>query len=128
VGARRHWSGARDEGNLWHFDKPARSDLHPTMKPVALVERAIVNSSRRGGRVLDPFGGSGTTLVAAERTGRRAALVEVDARYVDVIVRRWTGLANGLSAGRIARLEATGQSFDEVAAERRPAAVAESTA
>jgi DNA modification methylase len=59
------------------------------MKPVELVERAINNSSQRGDVVLDPFGGSGTTLIAAERTGRRARLIELDPKYVDVIVHRW---------------------------------------
>jgi DNA modification methylase len=59
------------------------------MKPVALVERAIRNSSKPRDTVLDPFGGSGTTMVAAERTGRRAVLLEIDPAYADVIVRRW---------------------------------------
>ena len=59
------------------------------MKPVELVERAIRNSSRPGNVVLDPFGGSGTTLIAAEKSGRSARLIELDPKYVDVIVRRW---------------------------------------
>jgi DNA modification methylase len=59
------------------------------MKPVELVERAIRNSSRPGNVVLDPFGGSGTTLIAAEKSGRVARLIELDPKYVDVIVRRW---------------------------------------
>jgi DNA modification methylase len=88
-GAKRHWCGARDQGDVWAIKKPARNDLHPTMKPVELVERAIRNSSRPGDLVLDPFGGSGTTLIAAEKSGRRARLIELDPRYVDVIVRRW---------------------------------------
>jgi DNA modification methylase len=71
-GGQHYWCGARDQGNVWHFDKPARNDLHPTMKPVALVERAIRNSSKPRDTVLDLFGGSGTTMMAAERTGRRA--------------------------------------------------------
>jgi DNA modification methylase len=74
---------------VWFADKPVRNDLHPTMKPVELIERAIRNSSRSGGLVLDPFGGSGSTLIACEKTGRRARIVEVDPKYVDVIVRRW---------------------------------------
>ena len=65
------------------------STLPSTMKPVELVERAIRNSSRPGNVVLDPFGGSGTTLIAAEKTGRVARLIELDPKYVDVIVRRW---------------------------------------
>ena len=65
-GADHYWCGARDQGDVWHFDKPARNDLHPTMKPVALVERAIRNSSKPRDIVLDPFGGSGSTLIACE--------------------------------------------------------------
>jgi DNA modification methylase len=88
-GSQHYWCGARDQGDVWFVDKPRVNDLHPTMKPVELVERAINNSSRPGETVMDPFGGSGTTLIAAERTGRRARLIELDPRYVDVIVRRW---------------------------------------
>ena len=74
---------------MWQIKKPQKNDLHPTMKPVELVERAVRNSSRPGQLVLDPFGGSGTTLIAAEKAQRRAALIELDPQYVDVIVRRW---------------------------------------
>ena len=87
--ADHYWCGARDQGDVWFFDKPVRNDLHPTMKPVALVERAIRNSSKSRDIVLDPFGGSGTTLISAERTGRQARLLELNPKYVDVIVRRW---------------------------------------
>jgi len=88
-GRSRHWCGDRDQGDVWQIKKPQKNDLHPTMKPVELVERAIRNSSRPGDVVLDPFGGSGTTLIAAEKSGRRARLIELDPKYVDVIVRRW---------------------------------------
>jgi DNA modification methylase len=88
-GAKRHWCGDRNQGDVWHFNKPAKNDLHPTMKPVELVERAIRNSSRPDDIVLDPFGGSGTTLIAADKAGRRARLMELDPRYCDVIIRRW---------------------------------------
>lgn len=88
-GAQRHWCGDRDQGDVWQIKKPQKNDLHPTMKPVELVERAIRNSSRPGNVVLDPFGGSGTTLIAAEKSGRVARLIELDPKYVDVIVRRW---------------------------------------
>ena len=84
-----YWCGARDQGDVWFFDKPARNDLHPTMKPVALVERAIRNSSKSRDIVLDPFGGSGSTLIACEKTGRQARLVELDPRYCDVMIQRW---------------------------------------
>lgn len=86
------------------------------MKPVALVERAIRNSSRRGDLVFDPFGGSGTTLIAAETTGRRAALLELDPRYVDVIVRRWQQFT-----GKEAILEGGEQTFDALKSQREAA-------
>ena len=88
-GAQRHWCGDRDQGDVWNIKKPQKNDLHPTMKPVELVERALRNSSRPGNVVLDPFGGSGTTLIAAEKSGRVARLIELDPKYADVIVRRW---------------------------------------
>ena len=66
-----------------------KNDLHPTMKPVELVERAINNSSKPGNVVLDGFGGSGSTLIAAEKTGRKARLIELDPKFCDVIVKRW---------------------------------------
>ena len=94
-GADHFWCGARDQGDVWFFDKPHKNDLHPTMKPVALVERAIRNSSKSRDIVLDPFGGSGTTMIAAERAGRRARLVELDPKYVDVIVQRWQEATGG---------------------------------
>jgi DNA modification methylase len=81
--------GDRSQVSLWQIPRPKRSDLHPTMKPVELVERAVQNSTKRGDIVLDPFGGSGTTLIAADRLGRRARLVELDPRYCDVIRQRY---------------------------------------
>jgi len=99
-GTDHYWCGARDQSDVWFFDKPARNDLHPTMKPVALVERAIRNSSKSRDIVLDPFGGSGTTMIAAERSGRRARLIELDPKYVDVIVQRWQSATQ--SAARLA--------------------------
>lgn len=76
-------------GSVVSVDKPARSDAHPTMKPVALIERFIRNSSRPGGLVIDPFGGSGSTLMACESLGRACRTLELDPRFADVIVRRW---------------------------------------
>ena len=112
-GAKHHWCGARDQGDVWFIDRPVRNDLHPTMKPVGLVERAIRNSSPRGVVVLDPFGGSGTTLIAAERTGRAARVIELDPRYVDVIVERWQA-----ETGCEAVLDGDGRGFAAVKAER----------
>ena len=77
--------------------KPQKSDLHPTMKPVALVERMVANSSPRGGLVVDVCGGSGTTLIASDRLGRRCNLMEYDPRYADVIIRRWQELTGGVA-------------------------------
>jgi len=94
-GAKHVWKGGRDQDDVWHIDRPSESPLHPTMKPLPLIERAIENSSEPGALVLDPFMGSGSTLIACERTGRISAGIEVDPRYCDVIVVRWeafTGL------------------------------------
>ncbi len=87
------------------------------MKPVALVKRAIRNSSKCRDIVSDPFGGSGTTLIAAERTGRRARLIELDPKYIDVVVQRWQE-----QTGQSARLEQSGQKFSEIASKKMAAA------
>ena len=108
-GADHYWCGARDQGDVWFFDKPHKNDLHPTMKPVALVERAIRNSSKSRDIVLDPFGGSGTTLIAAEHAGRRARLIELDPKYVDVIVQRWQRQTD-----QAAKFGGSGDSFDQM--------------
>ena len=119
-GATRHWCGDRDQGDVWHFNKPRVNDLHPTMKPVELVERAIRNSSRPGDVVLDPFGGSGTTLIAAEKSSRQARLIELDPKYVDTIVRRWQEYA-GAQAVR----QADGVRFDDLVGTADPADVSD---
>ena len=102
-GSRSSFRGGRAEDDVWEHDRPQRSLEHPTMKPVALVERAIENSSRAGDVVLDPFLGSGTAVIAAERLGRRCFAIEIEPRYVDVTVRRWeecTGRKAECRAGR----------------------------
>jgi DNA modification methylase len=104
--------GARNQGDVWHVPKPKANRLHPTMKPVALVERAIRNSSQRGDLVLDAFGGAGSTLIACEKTGRRAAIIEIEPKYVDVMIRRWQAYTGGE-----ARFE-DGKSFAAVANQR----------
>ncbi len=88
-GVDRYWCGDRSQGDVWQIARPTRNDLHPTMKPVELVERAIQNSSKTRDIVLDCFGGSGTTLIACEKTNRQARLIELDSKYCDVIVQRW---------------------------------------
>ena len=118
-GTDHFWCGARDQGDVWFVDKPRKNDLHPTMKPVALVERAIRNSSKSRDIVLDLFGGSGTTLIACEKTGRSARLLELDPKYADVIVRRWQGFT-----GQVATLEGDGRTFEEIAAGQSKGAVA----
>lgn len=109
-GVDHFWCGDRDQGDVWFINKPVKNDLHPTMKPVELVERAIRNSSKTRDIVLDLFGGSGTTLIAAEKTQRRARLVELDPKYVDVIVKRWQDYT-----GKAATLAATGKTYAECA-------------
>lgn len=106
-GGKHHWCGDRNQSDVWQIKKPHKNDLHPTMKPVELVERAIRNSSRPGNSVMDPFGGSGTTLIAAEKTGRVGRMIELDPKYVDVIVRRWQDWT-----GKQATRESDGVAFD----------------
>jgi DNA modification methylase len=96
-GVKHVWTGGRDQEDVWRIDRPSESPLHPTMKPLALIEKAIDNSSEPGALVLDPFMGSGSTLIACERTGRISAGIEIDPRYCDVIVARWEAFT-GLTA------------------------------
>ena len=86
---RRFYNENKTITTVIHEAKPARSDLHPTMKPVALIERQIENSSKEGDIVLDLFGGSGTTLIACENKHRKCRMMEYDERYADVIIKRW---------------------------------------
>ena len=100
-------------GTVFYENKPTASAEHPTMKPVRLVARMLANSAKRGAAVLDPFGGSGSTLMACEALGLKARLVELDPRFVDVIVWRWQEATGGLAA------LAGGESFAAVADARR---------
>lgn len=112
----------RNRSNVWRYPgvnsfsrKTAEGNLlalHPTVKPVALVADAILDCTARGEIVLDGFLGSGTTVIAAERTGRRCFGTELDTGYVDTIIRRWQKLSGG-----VARHAQTGRSFDDLAAE-----------
>jgi DNA modification methylase len=112
-GADHFWCGARDQGDVWFIKKPHVNDLHPTMKPVELVERAVRNSSKGRDTVLDVFGGSGTTLIACEKVGRHARLIELEPKYCDVIIRRWQEFT-----GQEATLDSDGKSYNGVAGER----------
>jgi DNA modification methylase len=112
-GTDHYWCGARDQGDVWFVKKPIKNELHPTQKPVELIERAIRNSSKARDVVLDPFAGSGSTLVACEKTGRQARLIELEPKYCDVIIRRFEEFS-----GKRAVLESDGRGFDEIALER----------
>lgn len=105
----------RTQSDVWEFARPKKSDLHPTTKPVELIKRALRNSSKPGAVVVDLFGGSGSTLIACEDTGRSARLMELDPKYVDVIVKRWQEYT-----GEQAKHAKTGQTFNELA-QSRPA-------
>ena len=112
-GKQHFWCGARDQGDVWFVNKPHANDVHPTMKPVELVERAIRNSSKQGDTILDAFAGAGTTMIACEKTGRQARLIEIDPVYCDVALRRWQNYV-----GKQAVLDGDGRTFDEVAEQR----------
>ena len=87
-GSSHYFINDRSQDTVWEYNKPKVNDLHPTMKPLELVGRAIKNSSKNGDKVLDLFGGSGSTMIAAEQIGRVAYLMELDEKYTDVIVKR----------------------------------------
>ena len=88
-GAGHLWASDRKQTTTLNFDKPARSEIHPTMKPIALFDYLIRNSSNKGNNVLDLFNGSGTTIMACEQNGRCAFGMELDPRYVDAAIDRW---------------------------------------
>lgn len=104
-GAPHNWHSDRKQTSVWEFGKEAVSG-HTTPKPTELVAYAVTNSSKKGQLVLDLFGGSGSTLIACEKTGRQARLMELDPRYCDVIVKRWQQFT-----GKTAKLEGTGEPF-----------------
>lgn len=106
-GANLNFIGSSSENRIWEEDKDGVNKLHPTQKPVSISERAIRN--HKADIVLDLFGGSGSTLIACENVGRNGRLMELDPKYIDVIVKRWQDFT-----GKKAILESTGQTFDEV--------------
>ncbi|HKX45976.1 MAG TPA: DNA methyltransferase, partial [Planctomycetota bacterium] len=113
-GAAHRWLGPTNAVDVWSVKKLNHTAMsHLTEKPVELAARAMRYSSKQGENVLDLFGGSGSTMAAAEQLGRRAFLMEIDPLYADVIVARWQKLS-----GRTAVLDGDGRSFEEVAAER----------
>jgi len=117
AGEKDPWYGNKSQSTLWEEKKPAANRIHPTSKPVELVERALLNSSKAGDLVADLFGGSGSTLIACERRNRKARLMELDPKYADCIVRRYQDYT-----GRAATLDGDGRTFDEIALERRKTA------
>jgi DNA modification methylase len=88
-GSAHRWYGGRKEATVWNFDKPLRNADHPTMKPIGIPARAIQNSTKPGDIILDLFGGSGSTLLAAEQTDRSCYMMELDPVYCDVIIKRY---------------------------------------
>lgn len=108
-GASHLWTSDRKQTTLLQFDRPSRNKEHPTMKPVALFEYLLKNNTKKDNIVLDSFGGSGTTLIAAEKNNRVARLMELDPHYCDVIIKRWQDFT-----GQQATLEADGKTFEEV--------------
>jgi len=114
AGQKDPWYGDKTQSTLWEEKKPSANRIHPTAKPVELIERALLNSSKTGDIVADLFGGSGSTLIACERRGRRARLIEIDPRYADCIVRRFQEYS-----GKSAVLDGDGRTFEVIAGERK---------
>jgi DNA modification methylase len=114
AGQKDPWYGNKSQSTLWQENKPAANRIHPTAKPVELVERALLNSSKAGDIVADLFGGSGSTLIGCERRNRKARLMEIDPKYADCTCRRFQEYT-----GKPAVLEGDGRTFDEIAQDRR---------
>ena len=117
-GRKGHYDGGRKQSTLWQIEKPKKSETgHSTQKPVECMKRPIENNSSPGQAVYEPFSGSGTTIIAAEMTGRACHAIELNAAYVDVAIKRWQEFT-----GQAATLEGDGRSFTDVATERCKAA------
>lgn len=112
-GERDLWFGDKSQSTVWEANKPAANRMHPTAKPVELIERALLNSSKTGAIVADLFGGSGSTLIACQRRARKARLMEIDPAYCDVIVRRWQDYTR-----KAAVLDGSGMTFAQIEGER----------
>jgi len=113
AGEKDPWYGDKSQSTLWQEKKPAANRIHPTAKPVELIERALLNSSKSGDVVADLFGGSGSTLIACERRNRKARLMEIDPKYADCIVQRYQEYS-----GKAGTLDGDGRTFEEIAEER----------
>lgn len=111
-GSRGHWAAGRDQTTLWEIDKPRKSETgHSTQKPIECMKRPIENNSKKSDYVYDPFVGSGTTIIAAEMTGRKCLAIEIDPSYVEVCINRWQNFT-----GKLATLK--GKTLEEVRKER----------
>lgn len=108
-GAGHYWNSDRKQTTILEFNRPVRNDVHPTMKPVDLIEYCVQNNTRLKEKVLDLFGGSGSTLIACEKLNRQARLMELDEKYVDVIINRWQDFT-----GQQAVHEATGKTYNQL--------------
>lgn len=113
---KHQWYSGRKETTIWEFDKPKKNGVHPTMKPVQLIAYPIMNSSMSNCIVLDPFGGSGSTLIASEQTGRICHMIELDEKFCDVIVKRYIEQVGSASAVTVMR-DGLSYSYEEIAAE-----------
>jgi len=113
AGEKDAWYGNKSQSTLWQENKPTANRMHPTAKPVELIERALINSSKSGDIVADLFGGPGSTLIACQRRNRKARLVDIDPKYADVIINRWQEYT-----GRHAMLDGGGRTFSEIKLER----------
>jgi DNA modification methylase len=112
-GTDHYWCGARDQGDVWFVKKPMKNELHPTPEAGGTDRAGNPEFFQARDVVLDPFAGSGSTLVACEKTGRQARLIELEPKYCDVIIRRFEEFS-----GKRAVLESDGRGFDEIALER----------
>jgi len=112
-GEKHIYYGDRKQQSVWEIKRPKRSDLHPTMKPIELIEKALANSSKNEDIVYEPFSGSGSTLIASEKTNRICYGLELDEKYCDVIIKRWQDFT-----GNQATLENTNKTFEQIQEER----------
>ena len=123
-GSTGHWAGDRKQTTVWNIDKNLKSETgHGTQKPVECMQRPIENNSSPGQAVYEPFSGSGTTIIAAERSGRSCHAIELSPKYVDVAIKRWQDFT-----GARATLDGDGRCFDEIAAARAAKAATEEPA
>jgi DNA modification methylase len=119
-GGKSRWQGARDQSTVWEIATNTDDDMatvHGTQKPMECMLRPILNNSARGDTVYEPFAGSGTTFIAAEKSDRRCVGIEIEPRYCDVIIERWQNVTS-----KRAVLDGDARTFDEVASERLPRA------